>query len=444
MPILSLFAALSLQLTPITLVEVRKESRQNTAALLSELDLQQAQTQGTNARSMILPRLSLFAAFGSAYESRQRFFGLVDPGNTGVYTLQSTDIPATSRGIFGVGATFSQLLLDGGGWWNNISRFNRLQDAAEQRLDEQKNSSELEGIQRFYELYLAEKQYEVLQETFKRSKEQEARALAIFQAGRAGKSEHFSAQVNTGNDEVLAIRHETALARTRARLGAWLMRAADVALTARVPANFQEGSVSPVPSVESSIRVARTHRPALTALEKEAEAAEKAVAVAWSAYLPALRGELRYAREGPTLDPVFTNLSFQNAFSGQIILQWDLFSGFQTHAAVRNAQAMAQKARLSLNQSLRELELEVRQRTVEVQTMVRALEVTRNNRTIAQQSFKLAEQRFQAGVGSTLEVRDAQLKLKQAELSVLENRVEVEIAWSRLRYTIGDLQGFQN
>jgi outer membrane protein TolC len=49
----------------------------------------------------------------------------------------------------------------------------------------------------------------------------------------------------------------------------------------------------------------------------------------------------------------------------------------------------------------------------------------------------LAQDRFKAGAGSTLEVRDAQLKLAQAELTLIQNRVNVEVARANLERAIG-------
>ena len=63
-----------------------------------------------------------------------------------------------------------------------------------------------------------------------------------------------------------------------------------------------------------------------------------------------------------------------------------------------------------------------------LETRIEAARLAAENREAAVQSLTLAEERFKAGAGSTLEVRDAQLKLTQAELALLENRIDVEIA----------------
>ena len=66
-------------------------------------------------------------------------------------------------------------------------------------------------------------------------------------------------------------------------------------------------------------------------------------------------------------------------------------------------------------------------------------ELATANREAAALGLAIEEERFKAGAGSTLEVRDAQLKLTQAELSLLTNRIDVENARYALQRATGML-----
>jgi outer membrane protein len=70
---------------------------------------------------------------------------------------------------------------------------------------------------------------------------------------------------------------------------------------------------------------------------------------------------------------------------------------------------------------------------------VKATQLAQANLETARQSLSLAEERFRVGAGSTLEVRDAQLSLTRAELSLLENRIDVEVARYALERAAGRL-----
>jgi outer membrane protein TolC len=177
----------------------------------------------------------------------------------------------------------------------------------------------------------------------------------------------------------------------------------------------------------------------LVALRQRVRAAELQESIANAGYLPRFSLQGSYSRGGPNADIVFGNPRLQNSVSGGLSLSWDLFNGFNTQAQARRAQFQSRVAELNLQQSERELEGSVRQSLVALQMQITSAELAEANRRAAADALVLAEERFNAGVSSTLEVRDAQLKLTQAELTLLENRINVEIARFTLMRAMGTL-----
>jgi outer membrane protein TolC len=175
----------------------------------------------------------------------------------------------------------------------------------------------------------------------------------------------------------------------------------------------------------------------LHALTQQVEAARSAVNVARSGFLPRLSGSLSYGRAGPRFDPTFTDLTRNNAFSAGLSLSWDVFNGFGTTAEIGQAVSQRSIVELSREQAERDLEAEVTRAHKALTAQIEAAEIARANREVAVSGLTLAEERFKAGAGSTLEVRDAQLKLTQAELSLVESRIDVEIARAALERAMG-------
>jgi outer membrane protein TolC len=167
--------------------------------------------------------------------------------------------------------------------------------------------------------------------------------------------------------------------------------------------------------------------------------AELQRAIARADYVPRLTARGDYSRGGPAAEVVFTEPRLQNTFTAGISLNWDLFNGFATGARTRRAEAGIRQARLVMEQTVRELEAQVRSAHRSLETQLVAARLAADNREAAVQGLKLAEERFRAGAGSTLEVRDAQLSLTRAELSLLENRIDVEIARFTLLRAMGAL-----
>jgi outer membrane protein TolC len=70
---------------------------------------------------------------------------------------------------------------------------------------------------------------------------------------------------------------------------------------------------------------------------------------------------------------------------------------------------------------------------------LKALEIAQQNRVTASQNLDYAQERFKAGASSTLEVRDAQLKLAQAYQTLIQTRSDAEVARAGLEKAMGTL-----
>jgi outer membrane protein TolC len=215
-------------------------------------------------------------------------------------------------------------------------------------------------------------------------------------------------------------------------------------LVARDPGTLT-AAPAPAQALDIALTEARQRRPLIRALQQQVRVAQLGRDLAAAAYIPRLLGQGSYSRQGSSTRQELpdgstgTRPSLQNGVSGAVALQWDLFSGFGTQAQVSRAEASQRTAELNLSQSERELDASVRTAVEALQMRIDAARLAAENREAAMQSLALAEERFKAGAGSTLEVRDAQLKLTQAELALLGNRVDVEIARFALMRAMGTL-----
>ena len=432
-----LLAAAPQAMTPVTLEEARREGRKNTQALLALLDAERAEQDIRLARSPLLPRVDLSVSAGGAYSGLQRStITLCDP--TGANCEQVTrDVAGGSRGTYDLSLTLSHLIYDRARW-KQLAQSGALAEASRGQAVEQADAAEVEAVNRFFNLYRSQATIQVLEATVRRSEEQLERARALFQAGRVGRADELSALVNLGNDRINLVQRRAQLVQDQGQLAIWLARPGATALVARDPGTLT-ADPAPAPALEAALTEARQRRPLIRALQQQVRAAQLGRDAASSGYFPRLLAQGSYSRQGPNAGPVFTEPRLQNTVNGAVVLQWDLFNGFSTQAEVSRAAASIRTAELNLEQAGRELDATVRTSLEALQTRIDAARLAAENREAALQSLALAEERFKAGAGSTLEVRDAQLKLTQAELALLENRVNVETARFALMRAMGSL-----
>lgn len=423
--------------TPLSLDEVRVASRRQLDAVRAELDLTRAQAATKQARSAIFPQLDFSLSASDTFAGPQRTFSTVptvdDQGNV-AYVQRAVDTPSFTQGRFSLGLTLSQLIYDGGRWWNQISRAGAQEEAARGQLAEQQLASELEATRRFYEVVKAKLALQVLNEAVQRSNQQLERAQGMYEAGRGQRGAVYDATTNLGNDRISVIRQAQAANTARLVLLQWLGRPDDEDVEIVVP---DLETLPSVPAYEDSLARAKTQRPLVKSIEQQLRAQELAVDVARADYFPRLSASASYFRSSPTADPFFTDPTKQNAVTIGATLNWNLFSGFQHESAVERARADVSTAQAQQRQMLVDLQSELKRTTGALAAELEVLKLAESNLKTAEAQAKLEEERFSAGAATSLEVRNAQTKLTQAKITMLQSRADVAIARAALDRAVG-------
>lgn len=434
--------------TPITLEQVRQESRNNLQALLAELDRVRASEQKRVNAAAMLPQLGLRAQAGRRLQQAYRDIATVikvgadgvpvtDASGQPVYINRVTDLQNYAANNFQLSATLNQLIFDLN-QFKLLEQAGHLEEAARGTAAEQLLASEYEAVRRFYLLWTAQKQLLVLQATADRSKEFADRAQALFEAGRGTKGDALAAAVNLGTDRINAEKQRAVVSQAQIDLATWLARPEGEELDAVDPP-LPETPAPPPVTLAQGLELARSNRPVLVQWGSQVRAAksfETAQAAGWA---PRLGFQLQWLRSGPEADTVFGDFSKQNALNGAITLNWDLFNGFQTDALTKQARAQLGQARANLAQNERDVEGQVKVALDSLGAQLRALELAQANRVTATQNLDYAQERFKAGASSTLEVRDAQLKLAQAYQTLIQTRSDAEVARASLEKAMGTL-----
>ncbi|RKG79893.1 TolC family protein [Corallococcus terminator] len=423
--------------TPITLEETRAMGRRNTQALQSVLDVSVAQEDVRVARSGLLPQLQFNMGPSLRYQGRRREVVTIPITEDEVLTREVESSSNTADSYF-ASLGLSQVIYNRA-LWKQLEQAGVTVDAVKNQSLEEADTSELEAIRRFFALFLSQATLDVLKATVTRSEEQLERSRALFQAGRVGKTEEIAAEVNLGNDRINVVQRQNQLVADQMQLAVWLARPGTDRLLAVDPGVFQQ-EPAPAPPLDDSLKQAREHRALLRALHQRVRVAELQRAIVQGDYIPRVGLSVQYNHASQDLGPFFSEARFGNIFNGGVTLTWDLFNGFITDAQSARAQANIRKAELTFVQTKLELEAEVVRAHQVLDGQLAASKLATTNRAVAAQGLDLAEQRFRAGAGSTLDVRDAQLKLTQSELVLLQSRIDVEIA----RYALFRATGMLN
>ncbi len=417
---------------PLSLDEALAMAAHENADLLSaRADSDAARADVATARSAVLPRLDLQATFG-----RQAW-------GDGVSTISGVSFPqrAGDAGDHTLGIQASQTLVD-------LSRFRTLQQAqqaaraAERAQDELSLLVAFQVAQRFYELVKQERSLEVLHKSAARSGELVDRADALFTAGRTPKSETYSARVNLRNDQIAVEQQRARVTQARSSLAQALGWLEPEGLEVAAPPELDAPPppAQEPPPLDLLLARARQRRPALATEQARMAAARAGIEIARSGDYPSLQLQGTYARQGTQLegrDGVYGDPSRSYVATGQVVLSWNLFQGFGTRAAVRKAEAGLARAQAQAQRSGETVAEEVTGARAAVVTLARQVELAADNLQLARDGLRLATERFTAGLATQLEERDASLKLTQAELTLLETRIDHTVARADLARAVG-------
>jgi outer membrane protein len=203
------------------------------------------------------------------------------------------------------------------------------------------------------------------------------------------------------------------------------------------PASPLDRSGQPELSIESAIQAAREARADRRALVERVNAADEQgnAAIAGTRPTVGVGGGFDYARPNPRVFP--REDVWRTAWDATVSMNWPIFDGGRTRAEIAEAAAAGRAVRARLDEFDSRLEVEVRQRTSELEAGRAAIAAAGDAVRAATEARRVAGERFGAGVATSTDVLDAQMALLQAELDRTQAIANARVAEARLARALG-------
>ncbi|MFZ5807587.1 MAG: TolC family protein [Verrucomicrobiota bacterium] len=183
-------------------------------------------------------------------------------------------------------------------------------------------------------------------------------------------------------------------------------------------------------SLEEAISTAIDHRPEYKALKKQVEIQQKELTVSRSGYFPKLSLFGGYDVDSDRTD---ASLEEKNGgWSAGIQGNWDLFDGLLTQGKVDQSQAKLISAQISVEESRRNIEWEVREAFFRWQEARELIASQEKNVEQSQESLRMAKARFDVGAATQLDVLNAQVAQTAARVNELQARYDYHMAVASL------------
>ncbi len=118
-------------------------------------------------------------------------------------------------------------------------------------------------------------------------------------------------------------------------------------------------------------------------------------------------------------------------------MQIPLFTGLSNTAKITQARHQFKQAQYERSETTDYIELEIRQAYQDLENKKEKNRVQDRNIQLASKALKIAEQRYDAKIGTQLEIVDAQLQYKSVQLTKMQALYELIIANSKLKKAMG-------
>jgi outer membrane protein len=193
----------------------------------------------------------------------------------------------------------------------------------------------------------------------------------------------------------------------------------------------EEAALGENDNIEVLLPLALKARPDLQALAHQMESQQFLMSSIKGNYAPALRAGAGLSEGGAALDDL------DWGFKATLSLDWQIFGGGATDSQMREARANAAALRAQYELQRQQVRLEVEQARLNVRATKAAVEATHEAAVNARVRLTLAEGRYQAGVGSVIELGDSQVALTSAAAQEVQAIFNLATARAKLLLALG-------
>ncbi len=287
-------------------------------------------------------------------------------------------------------------------------------NANELGLELSKQQVKAATMSAYYQALQAKNQIKVAQDSVNTLTEHLKNVNAQYTVGTVAKSDVLGTQVQMANAEQNLINannsYDVAIASLNNVMG--LPTDTELNLTDSLDYNVYE-----IP-LEECTAYARSNRPDVLMADYQVAIAEAGVQQAKAGYMPKVSAQASKSWAGDSpfgSEETDQRYGQSNNWTAGLVVSWDIWDNNVTQSKVNQSKAAVAKAEAAAENTRQSGDLEVRTAYLNLKAAEKSINTTQVAVDKAQEDYKIAQVRYAAGVGTNLDVMDAEEKLAQAQ-----------------------------
>ncbi|MCD6363346.1 MAG: TolC family protein [Synergistetes bacterium] len=279
----------------------------------------------------------------------------------------------------------------------------------------------------YYKLLKAKSMLSLARDTKKQLEAHLREVKALVEVGIASRSDLLRVEVALANADLGIIRAEHAV--KLARLGLKFAIGLNIDEDIKVK---EELGYSPIGGELSEyLKEAYSRRPEILSVQHLISALKASERAALADYRPQLLLSANYQWSGDTFPPE------DNSWNVALVLSFKLFDGGETKGKVKEARANLRKLEATFENLKKGVALEVESAYLSVKEAEKRIKVAGAQVEKALEDFRIAEEEYKAGVGTNIDVLDAQTAWKEMKVNYIQALYDANVAVAKLLLAIG-------
>ncbi len=339
---------------------------------------------------------------------------------------------------YNAGLTANYTLFDGLGRLYNYKRLKEQYQLSELQARETIENTMVQLFSVYFEVARLSENEKVLQQALEISAQRIKRAEYAFEYGQNTKLDILNAQVDVTNDSINLLNTKQQLANTKRDLSVLIDQDLEQVFVVDTLVQF-------IPRIEIEEYIARTdfNNVALLQTERNLAINKYDIKVNKSGYLPTvgLNGSYGWNLNQNAPGAFFPGVNVNNTrnFGLGATLTWNLFDGGGTNVRVKNAKIAYENQELLKEQVLLEVNRDIQNARAIYENRLNIFQIQEQNVLTNQNNFERSKEQFQLGRITSIEFRQAQINLLNAQTNKNLAKYDAKLAELQLLQLTGQL-----
>ncbi len=288
--------------------------------------------------------------------------------------------------------------------------------------------------QTFYSILLAQKLVEVSQKGYDVAKANYDNVEKLYQQGVSSEYDFLRAEVQLANVEPALIESKNNLKLAKNSLKNLL--ALDLKNDLNIVGEFKLEEISKEKLAESDSLLIKNN-PTLEGLKLQESILDKNISLQTAGYFPTLAAYANYTWQTQDNTFHFSNYNWANTFTVGLRLSVPIFDGFRRSAQIQQAEINKDKVGLTKMKVEEGLKIQLQQSELKMKEAKERVTAQEKSVQQAERALKIAQTRYNNGIGTQLEILDTQSALTQTQTNYAKAIFDFLIAKAQWEKTIG-------